>query len=79
MEMADRKGRTKGRGKAGWDIEAGEGICMFIVISEASEASTWLSGKAPHCIYVPAPTLFRQSYHIKHHKAYALLEVITSP
>ena len=50
--------------------------CLFIVISEAN---TWLRGKAPHCIYVPAPTLFRQSYHIEHHKAYALLEVVTPP
>ena len=67
------------KGLEAWEALEDDSICIFIVISESN---TWLSitsGKEPHCTYVPAPTLFRQSYHIKHHNAYALLEVITSP
>lgn len=55
---------------------AGLSKCLFIVISEVG---TCLSGKALHCIYLPAPPLFRQLYHIKNHKVYALLEVVTPP
>ena len=61
------------------DLAFAVSVCMFIVISEANTRLSITSGKAPHCIYVFTPPLFRQSYHIEHHKVYALLEVVTPP